>query len=70
MSYRFLEVGQEDVIWGNLRIKPYEQRARYAASWAATLGLIILWSFPGTSPSSGLQESRLTLALAQSPSSA
>ncbi|BGP07894.1 phosphate metabolism protein 7 [Rhodotorula toruloides] len=46
MSYRFLEVGQEDVIWGNLRIKPYEQRARYAASWAATLGLIILWSFP------------------------
>ncbi|GAA5869649.1 hypothetical protein JCM8547_005096 [Rhodosporidiobolus lusitaniae] len=46
MSSRFLEVGQDDVIWGNLNINPYQQRARLAASWAATLGLIILWSFP------------------------
>ncbi|GAA5899410.1 hypothetical protein JCM6882_009110 [Rhodosporidiobolus microsporus] len=46
MSSRFLEVGQDDVIWGNLNINPYQQRLRYAASWAATLGLIILWSFP------------------------
>ncbi|BGP15990.1 hypothetical protein JCM10213_005460 [Rhodosporidiobolus nylandii] len=46
MSSRFLEVGQEDVIWGNLNINPYQQRVRYALSWAMTLGLIILWSFP------------------------
>ncbi|GAA5978196.1 hypothetical protein JCM11641_001131 [Rhodosporidiobolus odoratus] len=46
MSTRYLEVGQEDVIWGNLNINPYQARLRYAASWAATLGLIILWSFP------------------------
>ncbi|GAA6042266.1 hypothetical protein JCM8097_000605 [Rhodosporidiobolus ruineniae] len=46
MSSRFLEVGVDDVIWGNLNINPYQQRVRYAASWAATIGLIILWSFP------------------------
>lgn len=46
MSTRYLEVGEEDVIWGNLNINPYQQRLRYAASWAMTLGLIILWSFP------------------------
>lgn len=47
MSSRYLEVAQEDVIWGNLNINPYQQRARYALSWAATIGLIITWSFPG-----------------------
>ncbi|GAA6002377.1 hypothetical protein JCM10207_001089 [Rhodosporidiobolus poonsookiae] len=46
MSTRFLEVGQEDVIWGNLNINPYQANLRYALSWAATLGLIITWSFP------------------------
>jgi hypothetical protein len=46
MSTRWLEVGEEDVIWANLNINPYQQRLRYAASWAMTLGLIILWSFP------------------------
>ncbi|GAA5909988.1 hypothetical protein JCM8208_006407 [Rhodotorula glutinis] len=46
MSARYLEVAQDDVIWGNLNINPYQQRARYAISWAMTIGLIILWSFP------------------------
>ncbi|BGP48047.1 phosphate metabolism protein 7 [Rhodotorula kratochvilovae] len=46
MSARFLEVAQDDVIWGNLNINPYQQRGRLAISWAATIGLIILWSFP------------------------
>ncbi|GAA5911541.1 uncharacterized protein JCM6883_005788 [Sporobolomyces salmoneus] len=46
MSARYLEVDQEDVVWDNLKITPYEARGRYIASWAATLGLIILWSFP------------------------
>lgn len=48
MSARYLEVAQDDVIWGNLNINPYQQRARYAISWAMTIGLIVLWSFPGT----------------------
>ncbi|GAA6060530.1 hypothetical protein JCM10212_005611 [Sporobolomyces blumeae] len=46
MSARYLEVHQEDVIWDNLSINPYQARGRYVLSWAATLGLIILWSFP------------------------
>lgn len=46
MSSRYLEVAQADVIWSNLNINPYQQRARYALSWAATIGLIITWSFP------------------------
>ncbi|GAA5981751.1 hypothetical protein JCM10908_004590 [Rhodotorula pacifica] len=46
MSSRYLEVAQEDVIWSNLNINPYQQRARYAISWAATIGLIITWSIP------------------------
>ncbi|TNY20875.1 hypothetical protein DMC30DRAFT_396414 [Rhodotorula diobovata] len=46
MSARYLEVAQDDVIWGNLNINPYQQRARYAISWAMTIGLIVLWSFP------------------------
>ncbi|GAA5918190.1 hypothetical protein JCM1841_005294 [Sporobolomyces salmonicolor] len=46
MSTRYLEVAQEDVIWGNLNINPYQARGRYVLSWAATVGLIILWSFP------------------------
>ncbi|GAA5875622.1 hypothetical protein JCM1840_003281 [Sporobolomyces johnsonii] len=46
MSTKYLEVGQEDVIWGNLNINPYQARGRYVLSWAATIGLIILWSFP------------------------
>jgi len=63
MSARYLEVAQDDVIWGNLNINPYQQRARYAISWAMTIGLIILWSFPGALPPSSLS---LSLARAQS----
>jgi hypothetical protein len=47
MSARYLEVDQEDVIWDNLKINPYQARGRYVISWALTIGLIILWSFPG-----------------------
>lgn len=46
MSARYLEVAQEDVIWSNLSITPYQAKLRYVASWAMTLGLIIGWSFP------------------------
>ncbi|KAL8284084.1 hypothetical protein RQP46_005197 [Phenoliferia psychrophenolica] len=46
MAERFVEVEQQDVIWSNLTINPYQAKIRYALSWALTLGLIILWSFP------------------------
>jgi hypothetical protein len=46
MSARYLEVDQEDVIWSNLSINPYQAKIRYALSWAMTIGLIVLWSIP------------------------
>lgn len=46
-SLKFVEVAPEDVIWDNLVMNPYERRVRMALSWAATIGLIILWAFPG-----------------------
>jgi hypothetical protein len=30
----------------DLNINPYQERVRKALSWAATIGLIILWAFP------------------------
>jgi calcium permeable stress-gated cation channel len=44
-----VEVSPEDIIWDNLSMNPYERRIRVALSWAATIGLIILWAFPGAS---------------------
>ncbi|KAK4056830.1 phosphate metabolism protein 7 [Microbotryomycetes sp. JL221] len=46
MAARYLEVAQEDVIWSNLNINPYQAKLRYVASWAATVGLIVGWAFP------------------------
>ena len=46
MNARYLDVAPPDVIWSNLSINPYQARVRYWISWAATLGLIILWAFP------------------------
>lgn len=46
MSARYVEVAPSDVIWSNLGLNPYEQKIRKAVSYAATAGLIILWSFP------------------------
>ncbi|KZT52528.1 DUF221-domain-containing protein [Calocera cornea HHB12733] len=37
------EVVPEDVVWGNLSMSPYMRKLRLAASWAATIGLIIIW---------------------------
>jgi len=48
-SMKYVEVASDDVIWDNLVINPYERRVRLALSWAATVGLIILWAFPGSS---------------------
>ncbi|KAI0250626.1 hypothetical protein BJV78DRAFT_1283057 [Lactifluus subvellereus] len=43
---KYVEVAPEDVIWDNLVINPYERRVRLALSWAATIGLIIVWAIP------------------------
>jgi calcium permeable stress-gated cation channel len=46
-SLKYVEVAPEDVIWDNLVINPYDRRIRLALSWAATIGLIIVWAIPG-----------------------
>ncbi|KAH9917178.1 DUF221-domain-containing protein [Fomitopsis serialis] len=46
MANKQVGVVPDDVIWSNLNMNPYEAKVRTALSWAATLGLIILWSFP------------------------
>lgn len=48
MAGKTIGVEPEDVIWGNLNMNPYEARVRTAISWGATVGLIVLWAFPGT----------------------
>lgn len=46
MACRYIEVDQEDVIWDNVALNPFQAKIRYLLSWAMTLGLIILWAFP------------------------
>jgi hypothetical protein len=48
-SQKHIEVAPEDVIWENLAMNNYERRIRFALSWAATIGLILLFSIPGSS---------------------
>ena len=48
-SLKYVEVAPEDVIWDNLVMNPYERRVRSALSWAASIGLVILWAIPGQS---------------------
>jgi len=45
-SLKYIEVAPDDVIWDNLALNPYERRMRRAFSWAATIGLVILWAIP------------------------
>ncbi|KAI0261640.1 hypothetical protein BC834DRAFT_895208 [Gloeopeniophorella convolvens] len=45
-SLKYVEVAPDDVIWDNLVMNPYERRVRQALSWAATIGLIIVWAIP------------------------
>ncbi|PCH35282.1 DUF221-domain-containing protein [Wolfiporia cocos MD-104 SS10] len=46
MAQKHIGVAPADIIWSNLNMNPYEAKIRAAISWAATLGLIVLWSFP------------------------
>ncbi|KAJ9102195.1 hypothetical protein QFC20_005024 [Naganishia adeliensis] len=61
MVGHYTEVAPEDVVWSNLNMNPYERKLRLIASYAITLGLVILWTFPtgfigGLSNLSGLCE--------------
>lgn len=46
MSERYTEMSPEDVIWSNLGMNPYERKIRVVISWALTIGLIVVWTFP------------------------
>ena len=48
MAGKYTEISPEDVIWCNLGLNPYEMKVRQTVSWGLTLGLVILWAFPGT----------------------
>lgn len=49
MNNRYIEQSPANVIWRNLSLNQYERNVRQAISWAATLGLILLWATPGKS---------------------
>ena len=61
MSAQSVGVSPDDVIWSNLNMNPYEARIRTAISWAITIGLIIVWAIPGTSPAFSYRAHSLTL---------
>jgi hypothetical protein len=46
MYNRWMEVNPKDIIWSNLDDGALEMKSRYALSWVATIGLIVLWAFP------------------------
>ncbi|OXG22073.1 hypothetical protein C366_00971 [Cryptococcus neoformans Tu401-1] len=46
MNNRYIEQSPANVIWRNLSLNQYERNVRQAISWAATLGLILLWATP------------------------
>lgn len=47
MAKSYVEIAPPNVIWRNLSLNAYEQNIRRAISYAATFGLILLWTFPG-----------------------
>ena len=48
MNKRYIEQSPTNVIWRNLSLNPYEKNVRQALSYSMTIGLILLWAFPGT----------------------
>ncbi|KAF9261249.1 DUF221 family protein [Marasmius fiardii PR-910] len=46
MYDKWMEVHPKDIVWPNLDDGALEMRGRYVTSWAATIGLIVLWFFP------------------------
>lgn len=46
MYDKWMEAHPKDIVWNNLDDGAFEMKTRYTLSWAATVGLIIAWSFP------------------------
>lgn len=46
MYSKTMEAHPKDIVWRNLDDGALEMTTRYVTSWAATVGLIILWAFP------------------------
>jgi hypothetical protein len=46
MYDKWMEANPRDIVWANLDDGAVEMGARKVLSWAATIGLIFLWSFP------------------------
>ncbi|KAF8314939.1 DUF221-domain-containing protein [Clavulina sp. PMI_390] len=46
MVDKWIELAPEDVVWENIDDGAIETRGRWILSWMATIGLVILWSFP------------------------
>ncbi|KAF9453915.1 DUF221-domain-containing protein [Macrolepiota fuliginosa MF-IS2] len=46
MYSKWMEANPKDIVWHNLDDGALEMRWRYVTSWAATIGLIIVWAFP------------------------
>lgn len=46
MYDKWMEAHPKDIVWNNLDDGALEMKSRYLLSWAATIGLIIVWAFP------------------------
>ncbi|PFH52049.1 hypothetical protein AMATHDRAFT_57827 [Amanita thiersii Skay4041] len=46
MHDKWMETNPKDIVWQNLDDGALEMTSRYALSWAALVGLIIIWAFP------------------------
>ncbi|KAJ4485800.1 DUF221 family protein [Lentinula aciculospora] len=46
MNDRFIETHPDDIVWHNLDDDALKTRSKVSLSWIATIGLILVWSFP------------------------
>ncbi|KAF9058941.1 hypothetical protein BDP27DRAFT_529917 [Rhodocollybia butyracea] len=46
MNDKFIETHPADIVWHNLDDNTLQTRSKVTLSWMATLGLILVWSFP------------------------
>ncbi|KAJ3732412.1 DUF221 family protein [Lentinula guzmanii] len=46
MNDKFIETHPDDIVWHNLDDDALKTRSKVSLSWMATVGLILVWSFP------------------------
>ncbi|KAJ3756725.1 DUF221 family protein [Lentinula raphanica] len=46
MNDKFIETHPDDIVWHNLDDDALKTRTKVSLSWLATIGLILVWSFP------------------------